>query len=637
MDDTTDAVFDRDAVREGLAALGVDRLTLAIHDASFPGAARDDLGRGSPASIGGRRFLELVAALGFDSVQLGPQGQTSRVNPSPYDGTWFSRSALSIAPWPLAHAPRWGGLLEPATLEALVARAGPPGDRAHHGAAFDAMERVLTEVHRRFVAARARGDAAARALEEERRAFVEAHGDWLAHDALHAALEVEHGGRSWRSWPWPDRELPAVDAPAVADARRRSLRRARGDVIERYELTQLLAHRQHAEVRAHARERGLALFGDVQIGLSHVDEWGRAPVLLDGYRLGAPPSRTNPAGQPWGYALVDPAAGAPARRLVEARLAKLLDAYDALRIDHPHGMVCPWVYDAHAADPVAAVQAGARLFSSPDLPDHPALAAYARVGPAQLDRSVPRYDEHWVRALTDAQVARYAEAMDALLAQCRARGRGADALVVEVLSTCPRPLAEVLARHGLGRFRVTSKAKPDDPSDGYRTDRARPEDWVMLGTHDTPPIWRRLRDWRADGALEARADYLARRLAGDDREAFAAWLAADPRRLALAELADLFVSDARSVMIFFADLFGREAIYNRPGTVRDDNWTLRVRPDVATRYPRDAARGRALSLPGALALALRADPARAARHAALIARLERGAPFRWRAGDQETR
>src|SRR5207237_216326 len=92
---------------------------------------------------------------------------------------------------------------------------------------------------------------------------------------------------------------------------------------------------------------------------------------------GAPPSRTNPEGQPWSYGVLDPALygtraqPGPAVQLLRLRVGKLLSELDGLRIDHPHGLIDPWVYRAAQPDPLRAVQQGARLFSSPDLPDPP--------------------------------------------------------------------------------------------------------------------------------------------------------------------------------------------------------------------------------------------------------------------------
>ena len=103
--------------------------------------------------------------------------------------------------------------------------------------------------------------------------------------------------------------------------------------------------------------------------------------------MGAPPSRTNPLGQPWNYPLLDPRhyygsdrrQAGPGLLLVRQRLEKMAEEFDGLRLDHPHGLICPWVYKADQLDPFAAVQQGARLFASPDLADHPALAEFAIV------------------------------------------------------------------------------------------------------------------------------------------------------------------------------------------------------------------------------------------------------------------
>jgi 4-alpha-glucanotransferase len=52
---------------------------------------------------------------------------------------------------------------------------------------------------------------------------------------------------------------------------------------------------------------GLKLYGDLQIGISAKDAWAYQGLFLDNYLMGAPPSRTNPEGQPWNYPVLDPA------------------------------------------------------------------------------------------------------------------------------------------------------------------------------------------------------------------------------------------------------------------------------------------------------------------------------------------
>ena len=88
--------------------LGILRLVFAIHDQSFPSQSDEDVGRGSPYGRGARDLYAFVKALGFDAVQMGPQGDTSRANPSPYDGAHFTKSPLSLALSTRSKAPRTG-------------------------------------------------------------------------------------------------------------------------------------------------------------------------------------------------------------------------------------------------------------------------------------------------------------------------------------------------------------------------------------------------------------------------------------------------------------------------------------------------------------------------------------------------
>src|SRR5215468_11643909 len=85
------------SIEAGLARLGVRRMLLAIHDASFPSNADEDTGRGSPATRAAARLFAYARSLGFTGIQLGPQGQTTRDNPSPYDSTIFSRNLGNLA------------------------------------------------------------------------------------------------------------------------------------------------------------------------------------------------------------------------------------------------------------------------------------------------------------------------------------------------------------------------------------------------------------------------------------------------------------------------------------------------------------------------------------------------------------
>lgn len=626
---------ERALVRDALRALGVERFVLAIHDVSFPGRPGEDSGRGSPYSRGARDLLEMVRALGFDGVQLGPQGQTSPGNASPYDGSVFSKSHLSV---PLAElaGERYDAILPRDVFEAIVGATPPPkaagvaaAERAHYAHAFAAHARALAVAAAHMKERAAGGDGRARAIAEDIASF-RARAAWLDHDARFETFAQLHGTDDYRAWPEGDRapsrdRVDAVSATAPA-------------TVEAYELAQWVLDREHRVLRETLGALELRLYGDLQVGLSLRDRWRREDLFLPGYLMGAPPSRTNPEGQPWGYPVLDPrtyvgrargstAASAPLSFL-RARLDKLYAEFDGVRLDHPHGLVCPWVYDSAALDPLAAVQRGARLFESPDEPGHPALAALAIARPDQIDRSGRPYDDGRVRELTEDQIAAYATIVDLVVDAAAAAGRSSSDVLCEILSTCPRPLHEVRVRHGLGRFRVTQKASLTDQTDGYRGENAERADWTMIGNHDTDPLRRVIARWRDAGTTRARADYLATRLepAAVRRPAFAAEIAANDRRLAVAMLAELFVGPASNVLVFWADLFGEVEAYNTPGVVSPANWTMRVPQDFRAVYGARRREGVAPSLPAALALALRARGLAQGDGAALASALEaRGA------------
>jgi 4-alpha-glucanotransferase len=638
----------RRLIAEALDALDVRNLVLGIHDPSFPSDPDEDTGRGSPYTRGATRFLEFIRELGFTGIQLGPQGQTSESNASPYDSTLFSRNVLNIPLSALA-GEEWGRLLGAERLAAIVSSrplGAGPGERYRH--AFRVQHGALEEAWSHFQRERARADArpVIRDLAARFETFQKEHRGWLLRDALFEALCIEHGQRDWRQWMGQgeaalDARLfaPGLGEEEACEARQRNLLAKYAGLLERYAFWQFLAHAAHQELRTRVAGGALKLYGDLQIGFSQEDAWAWQSLFLRTYLMGAPPSRTNPEGQPWNYPVLDPIrffepreGSAPERRagpvlrFMDARMDKMLGEYDGLRIDHPHGLVCPWVYRAGEQDALRAVQTGARLFDSPDLLDHPELARYAIATPEQLDRSVPRYADGWVRRLTPEQVRHYSVLFDTIVTSSRRHGRQLSDLLAEVLSTQPYPLQRVLAQYGPGRFRVTQKANLQAPADVYRSENAAPEDWVMVGTHDTPPLWRVARQWQETGADRAQAEYLAGRLhpEPEGREEFARQLLEEPGLLVQAKFADLFACPARNVMIFFADLLGLVDIYNAPGTVNEENWTLRVPAQYPLDYREKLARNAALNLPLALALALRArgEPSRT-RHRELIAALER--------------
>jgi 4-alpha-glucanotransferase len=648
-----------DAVQKALKLLGIERFVVAIHDQCFPSCGSEEIGRGSPYSQGAERFIRFVRGLGFNGVQFGPQGKTSPFNLSPYDGTLFSRNEQAVSLYALAENEQWHGLLSRELLAELVAQCRerqsdavrPNGEQqadAEQRGIFDAtnaqqaITTALQSAFKNFVEKKSKFEMLWREFNRWTNQQQIIAGDWLGRDALFDALSLEYGTDDWRSWSDLDRRLYAhsPEEEKACSLRIGELRTKYAEHIQFYEFCQFIIHQQHNQLRKTATGLGIQLYGDLQIGFSARDKWSRAALFMPGYLMGAPPSRTNPEGQPWGYPILDPrlyvqgdermegtktkvlsavqpekdcqpGAHGPALAFFIERARKMINEFDGIRIDHPHGLVDPWVYKADEPDSLLAVKNGARLFSSPDVPSHPELAPLAIASPEQItgDPKTARYADDWVVDLTDAQVKQYGLLVQCILSELpKSKGSEMPDIVCEVLSTCPYPLKRVLDKYSLGRFRVTQKADLVNTKDGYRSENAEAADLIMVGNHDTKPLYLVIDDWFNAGQHEKRAAYLAERLEPEpaNRQAFAAYLAKDRSHLAQAMFADLFVSPAHNISIFFPDLFGMKEVYNQPGTINSSNWALRVPANYESLYNERAASGEALSICTALRMALRA-------------------------------
>lgn len=600
----------QDCVTEALRVLGIESLVLGIHDAALPCEPTEDLGYGTPYGDGARALFEYVRSLGFTGVQLGPQGETSHTNPSPYDGTAFSKNPLLVSLSWLASQ----GLIADPEMRELTERAhADQRERVNYRAAWEASHRALDVAFHRAETYLPR-------LED----FAQRHSHWIEPMVLFAVLRDHYG--EWNPERWPDsidRNLyspgPGQDSHALS--RRAALVAQHSETYRRRVFAQWCLAEQHQALRRQCKSLGLRLYGDLHVGLSMQDLWRWRRVFLRDYVMGAPPSRTTPEGQPWGYPVIDPAEREGAGRdFLRARFESLFAGFDGLRIDHPHGLVCPWVYRADTDDEFGAVRSGARLFESPKLEDHPALARYALVTEDQLDLTKERYADERVRTLSSEQIERFAWAFELLVATARSKNRAVRDLVCEVLSTRPRPLAAVVARYGLGRFCVTQKANPRDRADNYRSENAREEDWIMAGNHDTRSLWAVSAERLDKGTAGFYAAQLAGVLANGDNAKRVRWeqaLTHDHGLLAHAGFAELFTSRARNVFIYFTDFYGLRERYNTPGTVGEHNWSLRLTADNRTRHLAAMRNGAGFDLAWALAVAL----TRTGRNSALVARL----------------
>ena len=185
-------------------------------------------------------------------------------------------------------------------------------------------------------------------LDGEIRRFSEAQGKWLRDYAIFMCLKEDLGG-SWQDWPKPVRERSDPHMFIVSE---RYMHEERFWIFVQY-----LFFRQFGALRAHLREIGLRLIGDmpIYVAMDSADTWanreifrfrGSAPTAV----AGVPPDYFSPEGQYWGNPLYrwDVLKKRGYDWWID-RVRHLAGMYDVLRLDHFRGFESYWSVPAGAS------------------------------------------------------------------------------------------------------------------------------------------------------------------------------------------------------------------------------------------------------------------------------------------------
>ncbi len=193
----------------------------------------------------------------------------------------------------------------------------------------------------------ARDEAPLAALSRED--FLARESDWLRDFARFRVLKRRHGERPWQDWPAPLRDR---DPRAL----RQLDREARAEIDHEIDQQHRLQRRWLA-IRAACAQRGLTLFGDLPlfVALDSAEVWSaREQFLLDEqgqpvYVAGVPPDYFSATGQRWGNPHYDwNAMQADGFRWWRRRVARALDWFDRVRMDHFRGLVACWMTPAES-------------------------------------------------------------------------------------------------------------------------------------------------------------------------------------------------------------------------------------------------------------------------------------------------
>jgi 4-alpha-glucanotransferase len=303
-----------------------------LHLTSLPGSL--GIGDFGPKA---RRFVDFLQMAGVHWWQVLPLGPTARGN-SPYSSySAFAGNPYLISPVELvresllgeselASAPRF----DENEVEVDYERVGPWRMRLLESA-FLNFQRLGLARSQRFLD------------------FCNNQAWWLDDYALFMALVERDGEPDWSRW---QDNIVRRESCALAKCRETLATRIKFQQFLQYEF-----HRQWEQLRQYARERSVAILGDIPIFVAYesadawahqdcfcLDEGGRRTVVA-----GVPPDYFSKTGQLWGNPLYrwDTLAFKKYDWWVK-RLRHSLQIYDAVRVDHFRGFEAYWEVPADA-------------------------------------------------------------------------------------------------------------------------------------------------------------------------------------------------------------------------------------------------------------------------------------------------
>jgi len=169
--------------------------------------------------------------------------------------------------------------------------------------------------------------------------FFEANKEWLVPYAAFSYLRDLNGTPSFAKWPeYSTYNKSKIDTLTSPD-------QPHFNEIALYYFLQYHLHKQLVEVHDYARDNGVAIKGDIPIGVSprSVDAWVEPELFNTNMQAGAPPDDFSATGQNWGFPTYN-------WELMEKdgyqwwrkRFQKLSEYFDAYRIDHVLGFFRIW-------------------------------------------------------------------------------------------------------------------------------------------------------------------------------------------------------------------------------------------------------------------------------------------------------
>ena len=285
--------------------------------------SEDSFGVGEFADI--KKLADWAAAAGQSFIQLLP------VNDSTMSGTWTDsypyNANSSFALHPMYINLPAAGVRKDKAYRALKAEleALPAVDYERVNSGKLRLLRKLFEASR----AKLRLDSAYKAFCKENEA-------WLLPYAVFCAARERFGTVLFSKWG----KLASYSPKAAL-----AYQKAHKDEVEFHFYLQYLLDKQLSEAVQYAHSKGVAIKGDLPIGVSRTsaDAWSRPELFNLDSQAGAPPDAFSAEGQNWGFPTYNwEEMAKDGYAWWKARLKKMSEYFDAFRIDHILGFFRIW-------------------------------------------------------------------------------------------------------------------------------------------------------------------------------------------------------------------------------------------------------------------------------------------------------
>ena len=584
--------YQKNTIEPALKYLGVENMAMILHGSCNP-VTKNDLGVGSPNGAEAEKMIEFEKLHGFNSNQLGPMGEVTRGDISPYSASVFAINRLFIDMNLLAKD-EYANILPREYVKALSVsypQNDSPVEYSHFFDAFENNDKIIKEAYKNFKIKLRENDPNAKKLNEEYSAFKAKKGDLLTKSALFEVLSKTYGTRDIDVW---ESKLDQNLIPLLNEGNEAALKRYKQlqlrsrDDINAYIFAQFLENKQLKDNKEFRDKIGFEYINDNLIGNDKSEEWIYNGIFLKNFRIGCPQGGINNGPQLWDIPIPDPkklfnpdGSLGPSGQFIKNKIESELEYCDNIRIDHALGLVDPFVYNKKSVS-----KNNGRFdfshFVGGNLSHMPELDPQGNYKRVLKEIVLPILKEHNISP---------------------------EKVVWEDLGDQTETFRNIYCNElklpGMTQLHW---------SRGEGAPRA---NWMLMGSHDEPSAISYVKEDYVKNNFDTNGsawhvDYLSGYLNADparikEREDMKQILLYNPNERVKAKFAELLLSGKR-VQIPFSDFFGIEERYNLKGQKSAKNWKLRLGADYQSEYYKnlESDNPTAINMPEILKMAVRA-------------------------------